>query len=87
MSLHESSGAINPDDERLHDNTVRYLTDGRNLFEIASYAKNHGLAGGGFTLLRNCVSNTTYDASHKPYEVDGFGLLLLEDVTPDRPAA
>jgi len=64
--------------------TLGYLTDGRNLYEIASQrtVTNYGRAGGtiSYTVLRDCVSLAEA-------RVDDLTLVALEQIEPLREAA
>ena len=56
---------------------TEYLSDGRNLYEVAEQrtVRNYGLAGGtiGYTILRDCVSEVEQ-------RVDWLTLMALEPV-------
>lgn len=58
---------------------TRYLTDGQNLYEVASQriVQNYGLAGGtiGYTILRDAISEETAPVSD-------LVLLALTEVHP-----
>ncbi len=71
MLSHESSSNADSYD----NGNALYLTNGRNLFLIRSAIENHGLAGGRYTTLEDCVNGETH-------VVDELDMLTLEKVTP-----